>query len=94
MSQTSEAFAKGTLAWSMRNAVPILFWSAILLVLISAGMTVSEYWGRLENDSTSAATRRVLLFNGLRLALSEGVWPFVGAGIIWTLQSREAEAAE
>ncbi|WP_284125599.1 hypothetical protein [Parerythrobacter aestuarii] len=91
MSKSSRQVHSVIVHFAMSNAVPILLWSAIALVLITAALYSAQYLIRVENDSTSDGTRYYLFFDGLRMALSEAVWPFVGAAMVWTLQRRKPE---
>ena len=76
----------------MRNASQILFWVAVLLFiggvampLLMAGNPVTAYGG------SSGITLRDLVV-AIDQGLNSAVWPFFGAGLIWTLQAQRKSA--
>ncbi|HYD23283.1 MAG TPA: hypothetical protein VEB68_00690 [Croceibacterium sp.] len=74
--------------YMMRRAAPVLFWTAVLLFIGGVATTlllelnaVTSYGG------DSGISARSFMF-AVYQALSGAVWPFLGAGLIWTLQQR------
>ena len=77
----------------MDNSAFILFCASLLLFV--GGFAFGLWQQRPE---MSFEEEPVLRFNEFLLALMQAannaVWPFVGAGLIWTLKKRDAESAE
>jgi hypothetical protein len=79
---------------SMRNASPILFWSALILfVLTFLAMSATSLFPD-ENDQTDRATFASLIFTALVQGLNNAVWPFTGAALVWVLQRRAEGGAK
>jgi hypothetical protein len=90
MSKSSDAVFNGVFRSSMRNAVPILFWSSLILfVLTFLAMSVTSLFTN-DNVQTSRETLAYFILNALAQSLNNAVWPFTGAALVWTLQ-RSAE---
>jgi hypothetical protein len=79
--------------YMMRNAAPALFWAAVLLFIGSVATTLLIERGITPYGSESivnASSFVVAVVQGL----SAAVWPFTGAGIIWTLQRKRGEGGQ
>jgi hypothetical protein len=88
MSKSSDAFFGKVFDFSMRNAAPILFWSSLILfVLTFLAMSATSLFPN-ENDQTDRATLASLIFTALVQGLNNAVWPFTGAALVWVLQRR------
>ena len=79
--------------YMMRNAAQVLFWTSILLFFGGLAMfllldrAVSSY------DSDPIIDPRSLV-TAIVQGLSAAVWPFMGAGLIWTLQCKRDGGTE
>ena len=68
----------------MRNAAPILFWSAVLIFI--GGLATSLLVDR--QIVSGSIINPDSFLRGIVTGLNAAVWPFTGAGLIWTLQKR------
>jgi len=70
--------------YMMRRAAPVLFWTSVLLLVgtVAASLLLQREASPYSGDS--ALDARALL-NAIVQGLSAAVWPFMGAGLIWTL---------
>ena len=77
----------------MRNAAPVLFWTAVLLFIGGFAMSVLQVLPEFSPYSGSGLSAQSFVM-AIFSALSSAVWPFMGAGIIWTLQRKRDGGAE
>ena len=77
----------------MRNSSLILFWMAVVLFLLGL---VSPFFAyeQLQAMGNDQPIEVNVVVTAVVQALSIAVWPFFGAGLIWSLQSKRAEAVE
>ena len=94
MSNSSQAAVTGLFSYSMRNAAPILFWSALIVFVLTIGAVVATYFFPAEIDQTDRATRMLLILNGFVQGVNNAVWPFIGAAIVSVLQKRNEGGAQ
>jgi hypothetical protein len=94
MSKSSDAVLDGVFRASMRNAAPILFWSALILFVLTflAASAISLFPN--ENNQTDPAIHASNIFNALVQGLNNAVWPFTGAALVSTLQRRAEGGAK
>jgi ABC-type maltose transport system permease subunit len=94
MSKSSDAFFRAIFDFSMRNAVPILFWSSLILfVLTFLSMSVTSLFTN-GNDQTDRETLAYVIFTALAQGLNNAVWPFTGAALVSVLQQRAEGGAK
>jgi hypothetical protein len=88
MSKSSDSVLGKVFEGSMRNAAPILFWSALILFVLTflAVSAISLFPN--ENNQTDPAIHLSNIFNALVQGLNNAVWPFTGAALVWVLQRR------
>jgi hypothetical protein len=79
--------------YMMRRAAPVLFWTAVLLFIGATATYLLLERGVSPYDSDPIVNPRSLV-TAIVQGLSSAVWPFMGAGIIWTLQRKHEGAAE
>ena len=78
--------------YMMRNAAPVLFWTSIILFLGAGAATLLLERGITPYGSDSIVSASSFVAAVVQ-GLSAAAWPFMGAGIIWTLQ-RKREGAQ
>jgi len=79
--------------YMMRNAAPVLFWTAVLLFIGSGAMTLLLDRGVNPYGSDSVVNASSFV-TAIVQGLGAAVWPFMGAGIIWTLQRKRGEGGQ
>ena len=94
MSKSSNALFSSFFAGSMRNAAPILFWSALILFVLTVASYSALSIVPSPTDQSDPTVRAHIIFNGLVQGLNNAVWPFTGAAIVWVLQKRAEGGAE
>jgi hypothetical protein len=79
--------------YTMRRAAPILFWTAILLFIGTIAVMLLLERGLNPYGSESIVNASALV-SAIVQGLGAAVWPFMGAGIIWTLQRKREEGGQ
>lgn len=71
----------------MRHAAPVLFWTSILVFLggIATALLLEQGFNSYQSDSVIDARAFV---SAIYQALATASLPFLGAALVWTLQSR------
>lgn len=77
----------------MRDASLVLFWMAVLLFVGGFAMSVLQDLPEFSPYGGNGLSVRSVV-TAIYSALSAAVWPFMGAGIIWTLQRRRGEGEQ
>jgi hypothetical protein len=94
MSKSSDAVFGKVFEGAMRNAAPILFWSALILFVLTVFAMSAISLFPNDNNYASPASHALNIFNALVQGLNNAVWPFTGAALVWVLQRRAEEGAK
>ena len=73
--------------YMMRRAAPVLFWASVLLFVGAVAVSLLLQRDSSPYSGDSAIDPRVFV-SAIVQGLSAAVWPFTGAGLIWTLGKR------
>ena len=73
--------------YMMRHAAPVLFWTAVLLLIGAAATSLLLDQSASPYSGDGGITARSVVI-AVHQALASAVLPFLGAAIIWTLQRR------
>ena len=94
MSKSSNSLLSGIYGGMMRGAAPILFCTAVLLLV--GRFAVYAYFYRLPSmdEDPSTTTNILFLLDSAIAAISDSALIFAGAAIVWAVRNRAEGGAQ